>query len=280
MLHADTTLILRRIRELTDQFPGTVTLGEISSQPGAFDRIATYRELGGLHLGYTLRLPRGECSAGMFEGVLREAAAGIAAGGVCWAFGNHDVVRVASRWGGDHPAAGRALMALLGSLPGPFCLYQGDELGLPEADLAHDQLRDPFGIAFWPEFRGRDGSRTPMPWLSVPRGETASWLPIPEAHRVLSVERQEHDPRSALSGWRAFLKWRRAMPVLLHGGIEAIGRIGNVLSFERVLDETRLLCVFNLAPEPAIFCLDGAEIELEGWGTAFIPRDRASSIAA
>jgi alpha-glucosidase len=274
MLHTDTIEILRRIRELTDQFPGTVTLGEISSQPGAFDRIADYSRPDGLHLGYTLRLPRGDCSASLFEAVLHEAAAAIEQGGVCWAFGNHDVVRVASRWGGGDPAAGHALMVLLGTLPGPFCLYQGDELGLPEADLAHDQLRDPFGIAFWPEFRGRDGSRTPMPWHSLPAHGPEPWLPIPEAHRILAVERQDQDTRSALCVWRAFLKWRRSMPVLLHGGIEAVGRSGDILSFDRVLDGSRLRCVFNLAPTPAIFVRDGAEIALEGWDTALIPCDR------
>src|SRR5580658_2884172 len=157
MLHSDAFEIMQRIRDLTDQYPGTVTLAEISSQPGAFGRIAAATEPGRLHLGYTLQLMRGECSAGAFEAALHEAAAAIAGGGMCWAFGNHDVVRLASRWGGGDPAAARALMILLGTLPGPFCLYQGDELGLPEAELARDQLRDPFGIAFWPEFRGRDG---------------------------------------------------------------------------------------------------------------------------
>ena len=98
---------------------------------------------------------------------------------------------------------------------------------------------------------------------------------------VTPVEQQEQDPRSALNGWRIFLKWRRSMPVLLHGGIEAIHRSGDILSFDRVLDGTRLRCVFNLAPTPAIFVRDGAEIALEGWDTALIPCDgRTRSFAA
>jgi alpha-glucosidase len=283
MLHPDALDIMARIRALTDQYPGTVTLGEISSQPGAFDRIATYTEPGRLHLGYTLRLLRGECSASLFETALHEAAAGMAGGGQCWAFGNHDVVRLASRWGGGDPAASRALMVLLGSLPGPVCLYQGDELGLPEADLEQDQLRDPFGIAYWPEFRGRDGSRTPMPWHAGTLAEGAvPWLPIPDAHRALAVDRQEHDPYSSLAGWRHFLKWRRSLPVLVQGGIEAIRRDGEVLSFERVLGEERLLCVFNLSAEPADFVTaDGEAVVLNGWGSVFIaPEGAACSIAA
>jgi alpha-glucosidase len=49
-------------------------------------------------------------------------------------------------------------------LRGSVCLYQGEELGLPEAEVAFEDLQDPYGIAFWPEFKGRDGARTPMVW--------------------------------------------------------------------------------------------------------------------
>src|SRR4051794_24361211 len=85
------------------------------------------------------------------------------------------------------PAFARLLMALLLSLRGSVCLYQGEELGLTEADLREADLRDPFGIAYWPEFRGRDGSRTPMPWCAeAPHaGFTTGdrpWLPVPPAH--------------------------------------------------------------------------------------------------
>ena len=52
------------------------------------------------------------------------------------------------------------------SLRGSVCLYQGEELGLTEADLAFEDLQDPYGIRFWPEFKGRDGCRTPMVWDS------------------------------------------------------------------------------------------------------------------
>jgi len=283
MLHPDALDIMRRIRALTDEFPGTMTLAEISSQPGAFGRIADYARADHLHLGYTLRLLRGDFSAASLEDALREAAAAVDGGAMCWAFGNHDVVRVATRWARGDRTAQHALMMLLGSLPGAVCLYQGDELGLPEAELTHDQLRDPFGITYWPEFAGRDGSRTPMPWhaLAPHAGftEGTPWLPVPEAHRALSADRQEHDPRSALHGWREFLRWRKTVPALVQGRLGAVWREGDMLGFERVLGDTRLLCVFNLSPLPGRFGEDQAE--LPGWGTAFIPLSGdAESVAA
>ncbi len=85
----------------------------------------------------------------------------------CWAFSNHDVRRVVTRWGGEQPSnsiCANQLIALLCSLRGSVCLYQGEELGLSEAGVPFESLRDPYGIAFWPNFKGRDGCRTPMPW--------------------------------------------------------------------------------------------------------------------
>ena len=58
----------------------------------------------------------------------------------------------------------RAATTVMLALPGSAYLYQGEELGLPEADLPFDALQDPYGKAFWPNFKGRDGCRTPMVW--------------------------------------------------------------------------------------------------------------------
>jgi alpha-glucosidase len=75
---------------------------------------------------------------------------------------------VATRWGGPQAPAlvAKLVLAMQLSLKGTPCLYQGDELALPEADVPFELLQDPYGITFWPEFKGRDGCRTPMPWTS------------------------------------------------------------------------------------------------------------------
>ena len=53
----------------------------------------------------------------------------------CWAYSNHDVVRHVTRWG-LNDAAARCYTLLLLCLRGSVCLYEGEELGLPEAALA------------------------------------------------------------------------------------------------------------------------------------------------
>ena len=101
-----------------------------------------------------------------------------------------------TRWGGANPPEDLAklLIALLLSLRGSVCIYQGEELGLTEADIPFEKLQDPYGIAFWPEFKGRDGCRTPMPWTAQEKfggfSNVEPWLRFPEVHRVHAVDVQ------------------------------------------------------------------------------------------
>ena len=160
--------------------------------------------------------------------------------------------RVASRWGGPdpHPHLARQLVALVCSLRGSVCLYQGEELGLPEADVPFEALQDPYGKTFWPNFKGRDGCRTPLPWTAgddAGFGAAQPWLPVPAAHRALSVAAQEADSDSTLRAARAFLAWRRSRMGLVEGSIRFFDAPEPVLAFERDQGSERLLLAFNLS---------------------------------
>jgi len=133
-------------------------------------------------------------------------------------------------------------------------VFQGEELGLGEAELPYEALRDPYGIAFWPTFKGRDGCRTPMPWDASERGGFSSgdpWLPVPPQHRALSVAAQERDTTSALHGFRRLLAWRRQQELLISGDIEFLAATDSVLAFRRFDAHDALLAAFNLSPETA-----------------------------
>jgi len=282
MLQPEALDLLRRIRRLMDQFPGAVTLGEVSSQPGAFARVLSYSGGGDhLHMAYTLRPLRGGFDWQTITAMLREVSETRSDGWTCWSFSNHDVERAISRWNPvpagspPDPAFGRLLMALLLSLRGSVCLFQGEELGLPEALLAEHELRDPFGIAYWPEFRGRDGSRTPIPWVSAARhgGFTtcaSPWLPVPAGHRGLAVDVQEGTPGALLQDYRRFLAWRRRQPALVHGSLTPLDLPAPLVGFIRETDGQRLLAVFNLSRESAVAELSriGSILPVRGSGFA------------
>ncbi len=280
MMQRETFDFLARIRALTDSYPGTVTLGEVSSQDGAFERCRDYSAgTGLLHMAYTLRPSRQKFDfAGMRA--LAEASAG-ERGWLCWSFSNHDVERALSRWnpaqdGEPDPRFARLLMAFQLSLRGSVLMYQGEELGLTEAELSEAQLRDPFGIALWPEFRGRDGSRTPMPWVaSAAHGgfsTGAPWLPMPAAHRDLAVDVQEQDSDGLLHAWRRCLAYRQAHPALRRGGLRLLDLPPPLVGFVRHDAAENIYCLFNLSAEPVE--LPNLPVDhpalLPAYGTAFL----------
>lgn len=256
---------LGELRRLLDEYPGVAALGEVSSED-SLATMAEYTSSNRLHMAYSFELLSDDSSAAHLRTTVSTLESRMSEGWPCWALSNHDVRRVVTRWGGESPAPALAnqLLALLCSLRGSVCVYQGEELGLPEAVLPFDALRDPYGIAFWPNFKGRDGCRTPMPWNEDERaGFTAGvpWLPVPAEHRALCVSRQSTDRRSTLNGFRAFLRWRKTVPALLWGDIELVAVAHDVFAFERTHGESRIFAAFNMSGESLVI----ASPHLRGW---------------
>ena len=180
----------------------------------------------------------------------------------CISFSNHDVMRTLSRFGGPGapPEVARLMLALLLCLRGTTLIYQGEELGLPEASLTRDQLRDPVGDIYWPTHKGRDGCRTPMPWNGKPHHGFSSaepWLPAAPEHADLTVEMQEADPASTLELCRRLVALRRDCKPLRVGQIRFHETEHTVLALEREHDGERVACAFNMSAEPADLGSDG-----------------------
>jgi alpha-glucosidase len=257
---------LEDIRRLLDEYPDSVALGEINSDDSTAT-VAEYTLAGRLHMAYSFELLSNESSPAHIRTTVETLARRAPESWPCWTVSNHDVERVVSRWSRSTPSLphfATQLTALLCALRGSMCFFQGEELGLAEADVPFEALRDPYGIAFWPAFKGRDGCRTPMPWESRDRGgfsSVAPWLPLPPQHLELSVAAQERDPTSALQGFRRLLAWRRAHPVLVTGDIEFLAASESVLAFRRFDARQSVLAAFNLSPDPATVALPGLSIE-------------------
>ena len=258
MLHRDNLTVLGELNGLLSEWPGRATLGEVSSEPGAVARCTRYTAAsdGLLDMAYTLAVMKGSFSAESLSAAIAAEQAGHPDGWLCWAFSNHDVERVATRWrgGAADDRFSRMLMALLLVLRGSVCIYQGEELGLPDADLPPSALQDPFGRAFWPTMRSRDGARTPFPWAEESEHagftEGTPWLPVPDAHRLRAADRQWADPGSVLMTTRALLAFRRARPVLVSGDVSLIDAGPGLFAIERRLGDARLRAVFNFGSDP------------------------------
>jgi len=156
-----------------------------------------------------------------------------------WTLSNHDVVRHVTRLGGG--AIGRqraraALLLLLG-LPGQVFLYQGEELGLDEADLPPEARQDPLFIHSEGHHSGRDGSRVPMPWK---KGEPNAgfstappWLPMPPAWDEFAVDAENASGFSMLSFYKRALALRRSLSPWLPPSIRWRPAMEGVLHYQR-----------------------------------------------
>lgn len=255
---------LRELRKMMDEYPSTALVGEIGVDPySPLQRMAEYTSGGDkLHMAYTFDLLAKESGAAYIRSVLQTFREQAGDAWPCWALSNHDVTRSATRWGAkEDPAKFPAIsLAMLMSLRGSVCLYQGEELGLPEAEVPFERLQDPYGITFWPEYKGRDGCRTPMPWSDADHGGFAivqPWLPVDKRHLSLSVSEQEYHKGSTLRSVRQFINWRKHQPALITGEIEILEGTGDALVFKRSCDTQTLLVGINMTGESIYIPYDG-----------------------
>jgi len=246
------------------------------------DRLARYVRPDELHTAFNfdfLTVPWNAAQArDSIDGTL--AALGPVGAPATWVLSNHDVVRHLSRFGrpplaqrrgvrfiylnaiADFPLdidlgtkRARAAALLLLALPGSAYVYQGEELGLWEVeDLPDDVLRDPTWEQSGHTDRGRDGCRVPLPWSGDgppfgfgPAG-SRPWLPQPPAWKALTAARQQDDPGSMLSLYRAALTLRREVAALGDGPLSWLpGTADGVLAFSR---GTGFACAVNYSAGP------------------------------
>jgi alpha-glucosidase len=251
------------VRERVEAHGDRFVFGEFSEEEERSGAYLAPHE--GLHSAYTFVLLLEDRLGPEF---VREHYATLARFPAHWptiSFSNHDVGRTVSRFGGEDPPPELAKMmfALLLSLKGTVLVYQGEELGLPQAKLSRRQLRDPVGDLYWPYDGGRDGCRTPMPWdaglphLGFSEGEP--WLPAAAEHRTLAVADQELDPESNLAFARQMIALRKDSPALSLGGIEFLDAPAPVLAFVRRWGDEAVACVFNMSDAPRFVDLPAVE---------------------
>ncbi|MEM6729137.1 MAG: alpha-amylase family glycosyl hydrolase, partial [Pseudomonadota bacterium] len=247
---------LEKFRALLDEYPGTTCVGEVGDAQRGLEILGEYTKgEKRVHMCYAFELLSGKRpNAKFIADTFKRFDDAAPDGWACWAYSNHDVMRHASRWDLT-PAAQRLFHTMMVCLRGSLCLYQGEELGLPEADVPFEALQDPYGIEFWPEFKGRDGCRTPMVWeASNTNGgftDALPWLPVPGEHLSHAVAMQEDDPAALIHHYRRALAFRRAHIALRKGAQSPLKAKDTVVSFTRTDASEELFCAFNLSDEPA-----------------------------
>lgn len=198
-----------------------------------------------------------------------------------WVFGNHDEVRAATRLAAegardrgdvewfDGPdldgdldriervglRRARAMALLSLALPGSAYLYQGDELGLPQAPpLPAAFHEDPIWHRSGGTRAGRDECRIPMPWDGdaahfgfSPEGGRDPWLPQPSTWGRLSVAEQRGAADSTLSLYQRAIALRRTLADLRDGAFALRPAPEGILAFTR---GPGFACAVNFNSDP------------------------------
>ena len=204
----------------------------------------------------------------------------------CNTLGNHDSPRVWSRYGdgANDAALARLHLALMLTLKGTPFLYNGEEIGMADLELAElSQVRDTMALAQYralvaePDMAPeqalrlvleatRDRCRSPMQWTNAPNAGfspdgAATWLPVhPNYAQGVNVAAQEDDPSSLLSFYRRLLALRRATPALIAGEYTALHEEAeDYLAFARTTADQTVLVALNFSERPQTLALELAQ---------------------
>lgn len=246
---------LKRLRSLLDEYDGRTLLGEVGDAQRGMEILGQYTAGNErAHMCYAFEFLESQpAGAKWIKSVFDRVSEHAADGWACWAFSNHDVKRHRSRWGLDE-AALKTMALLMMCWRGSACIYQGEELGFEEADVPFEKLRDPYGIEFWPEFKGRDGCRTPMVWDHQGNNggfsSSDTWLPIGAEHMNHAASLQIDDEASLYHHYRRVIAFRHEHKALVSGEQTGMKADGDVLSFVRQGDNEVIFCAFNLGDKP------------------------------
>ncbi len=232
--------VYRAWRKILDSYePARMSVAEAWTQTP--ESTARYVRPDELHQAFNFAWLLAPWSAAAFREVIVAtlAAVELVDSSPTWVLSNHDVTRHLTRYGGGPVGLARARAATLAmlALPGSSYLYQGEELGLPEVDVAPEFRQDPSWLRTGEV--GRDGCRVPIPWsgdaapYGFGPGTEQPWLPQPDYFGELTVEKQQADPSSTLAFYCAALAARRDLVDAAGDEISDVAVRGDVLSFVR-----------------------------------------------
>lgn len=255
---------LQKMRALLDEYDDRTLVGEIGEAHHPIEIMGQYTSDNRLHMAYSFEMLGPKFTPEHFRHQIEAFFKGAPEGWPCWALSNHDVVRHTSRWyrnGMNWDDLAKQAGALLLTQQGSICIYQGEELGMPESDLEYHELTDPQGINFWPADKGRDGCRTPMTWSADENnggfGEAKPWLPVKQPQQQRAADTQVGVDDSVFETYRELLKIRSGSEALRTGATEYLHSNDTILDFIR---GGEVQCIFNLSAESKAYTAKAGQV--------------------
>ncbi|MBV0923001.1 alpha-glucosidase [Halomicroarcula limicola] len=190
----------------------------------------------------------------------------------CLYMGSHDQTRLVSRFGDDDEyrrESGKLLATFLLTQQATPFLYQGDEIGMTNADWDSpedirdveargqvDRLLSEHGVPYetvapFVRNRSRDNARTPMQWDdSEHAGFTDGdpWIQVNDDYPLVNADRAVADSDSVYHYYRDLIALREARDVLVYGETEYVlpdESHPDVWAHRRTLGSASMLVVLN-----------------------------------
>jgi alpha-glucosidase len=248
--------LIGRFRAIVDEGQGRMTVGELFTGGTAMAASATV----GRHLVFEWSLIESPWTAAAFAAAIdiRETAYGPQR----WptmALSNHDRERQATRLArsvgrdpdGDRDAIAKAAAVVILAARGTAFLYYGEEIGMVDVDIPHDEIVDPPALLAGPDFPWYDRSRcrTPMQWDDGPSAGFTSgrpWLRLAPDAATRNVAAQAVDPDSVFATYQRLLTFRRASEPLRRGSMTRLeSGDPDVLAWTRIFADEALLVLVN-----------------------------------
>ena len=254
--------IFREMRKVADEYPGIMMVGETPYEHGA-EVAASYLGDGTdeLPLAFYFQF----LLARWRRSVYRKRIEGLYTaipdkGWPCWVLNNHDMSRSIDRlsWPFEslekRESRAKAAAAILLTLRGTPFLYYGEELGMRNGSIPRSKIQDPLGRRYWPVYKGRDLSRTPMQWS--PRSHAGfstaePWLPVNRDYVSRNVEYSQGDQDSLLEYYKRLIWLRRSEDALQYGTLQWVeGLADPCLGYIRQYESQVFLVLVNFSASP------------------------------
>ena len=198
----------------------------------------------------------------------QEGLEGISTNALFWS--NHDQPRAVSKFGNDgeyREVSAKMLAIALHFLKGMPYIYQGEEIGMTNAgfdDLkdyrdvealrAYDELTKDRGLEHeevmrYLKWAARDNARTPMQWDATENaGFTTGtpWIKVNPNYKEINAASQLEKDDSIFNFYRKIIRIRHEDDVVINGRFRLLDEDSeNIFSYERILDDTKIVVICN-----------------------------------
>jgi oligo-1,6-glucosidase len=195
--------------------------------------------------------------------------------------GNHDQVRVVSRFGDDQQyrkQSAKMLATFLYTQKGTPYVYQGDEIGMTNSIFnSIEEIQDVETLSYYNDriskgdsdsdlikmlnTSSRDHARTPMQWNNRENGGFTTgkpWLKVNMNYDKINVEQALSDDDSIFYYYKALLKIRKDNLCLVYGKYEDFDfKNKSIYAFTRSDEQETFLTVCNFYKKPVSFDTGG-----------------------